>query len=75
MQRFFNQTAIFATPDYPEVDWARTYFAQAPTREAVWSIADLGPGRSSGACLHGDFDNDPATLASIRHLLANGYAT
>jgi hypothetical protein len=74
LQRFFSQTSVFRAPSYPEVDWARAWFAQAPSRELVWSIANLGPGRNSTARQHGNFDNDPLTLASVKHLLSQGYA-
>ncbi len=74
MQRFFEKKTVFSAPNYPEVDWARAYFAQVPTREAVWSISELGPGRNSAARLHGDFDNDLPTVQSIQHLLRHGYA-
>lgn len=73
MQRFFNQAAVFSAPNYPEVDWTRAWFAQAPAREAVWSIAALGPGRNSTSRLHGDFDNDPPTVASLQHLIGHGF--
>ncbi len=74
MKRFFDRGAVFSAPAYPEVDWARAWFAQAPSREAVWSDANLGPGRNSAARQHGNFDNDRATVASIKHLLSQGYA-
>lgn len=74
MQRFFNQGTVFGAAAYPEVDWARGFFADAPAREAVWSVASLGPGRNTAARQHGDFDNDPPTVASVQHLLSQGYA-
>jgi hypothetical protein len=40
----------------------------------VWSVArGNGPGLETAAVSHGDFDNDPLTLASIKHLLEHGF--
>ena len=38
----------------------------------VWSVAKGLPGQNSSSAKHGDFDNDPDTLASVAHLLGGG---
>lgn len=74
MKRFFDQTPVFDAANYPEVDWARHFFAQPPMQRTVWSIAAEGPGCSTSSRQHGDFDNDPATVESIQHVLSHGFA-
>ncbi len=74
MQRFYNLDDAFDTVRYPQVDWARKYFSKYPQPDAVWSIKNLGPGRSSASEKHGDFDNDEETVKSIEWILRKGYA-
>lgn len=70
MQRFFNLTKVFPGS---ELTWARDFFLKAPASRATWSVANNGAGRDSTAERHGDFDNDPQTLASLQHLITSGF--
>jgi hypothetical protein len=74
MARFFDRADLFTAPAYPEVDWTRAFLAQPPLRRTVWSVVAEGPGCNSSSRLHGDFDNDPPTVASVQHLLRHGYS-
>lgn len=69
MQRF-NAGAGFAAPDYPECDSLRAWLG-TPDHRLVWSHADDGDGRRSQSRKHGDFDNDPATLAALGHIVCH----
>ncbi|MDD5366645.1 MAG: hypothetical protein PHR30_15005 [Gallionellaceae bacterium] len=69
MQRFFDRADIFDQEHYPELQWARDELSG----HTVWSISDVSDGRRSASRQHGDFDNDEATLASLRHILKVGY--
>jgi hypothetical protein len=70
MQRFYETDGPFAPGRVGDIDAVRAYL-QEPER-AVWSIADSPGGLSSNAVSHGDFDNDPVTLASVSKFIANG---
>ncbi|QKE62388.1 hypothetical protein HNE05_03115 [Aquipseudomonas campi] len=68
MQRFLADPATF---DQGYMNQLRQHLDQGD--RAVWSIADLGPGKHSASVAHGDFDNDAATLDSLAHILSNGF--
>jgi hypothetical protein len=63
MQRFFTQQRFL---DCPSVRTVHRFLHDVPDR-LVWShAADRAPGFNSDASKHGDFDNDPSTLASLK---------
>lgn len=68
MQRFHTDRAPFTAERFPEIARARRAIGATPGG-CVWSVADGGPGLSSRASRHGDFDDDPATLASVAHMI------
>lgn len=72
MQRYVADTEVFSAAQFPVVQQVRDFFAKGKQR-SVWSIADAGPGVSSAAVSHGDFDDDEQTLASLSAILAEGY--
>lgn len=51
----------------PGTSAARAFLGPDPIDRCVWSVQDRGPGLAATAAAHGDFDNDPATLASVSH--------
>ena len=69
MQRF-NTGERFVAPGFPESDALRAWFS-APGDRLVWSIADDGDGRRSQSQTHGNFDNDPATLETLRWIVSH----
>ena len=44
-------------------------------RDSVWSVTAVGSGSGlhSTSQKHGDFDNDVATVESLKHILDQGY--
>ena len=58
---------------FPEVDAFRRLIGAIPNG-AVWSVATgSGPGLETKATHHGDFDNEPTTLKSVKHIIENGF--
>jgi len=71
MQRFFD-TARFPAVEFPDVETVRSFVNQSPQR-AVWSVStDQAAGLNSASLKHGDFDNDPKTLASLAEIALAG---
>jgi pimeloyl-ACP methyl ester carboxylesterase len=68
MERFasaaFNRAAV------PEIDRVQQKFAAFQT-PWVWSASNAGPGLTSMALKHGDFDNEQKTLDSLVYLITN----
>jgi len=74
MQRFYD-TADFPAPEHADLRAPRQFLGEADDR-TVWSVtADDAPaGHQSQARKHGAFDDeDPATLASVKHIIRNGF--
>lgn len=72
MHRFYDSDA-FPESRFPAVETFRAYLAQVADG-AVWSITDdAGPGKNSTSLKHGDFDNDELTVASVCHLIREGF--
>ena len=70
MQRFYNQTHIYNAPDEKLVQAYVNDGTQSATgRRFVWSLCEDGAGLNSQALSHGDFDDDSATLDSVRSIL------
>jgi hypothetical protein len=71
MQRFLNKNDIFKAPKYSESDSLRAWLA-TPTDRLVWSKTNNGAdGQRSQSRKHGDFDNDPETLASLTWIVTH----
>jgi hypothetical protein len=65
MQRYLEQ-AVFSGDDFPYLKSIAAFLKQDPTR-TVWSPSlDQGPGLTSDSKRHGDFDDDPVTLESVK---------
>ena len=69
MQRYHARAAVYPSP---EVKAGRDFVAAAP-QGVVWSPAasPWPPGLGSTSLKHGDFDNDPPTLESVRLIIKN----
>ncbi|MBI4333239.1 MAG: hypothetical protein HY673_18395 [Chloroflexi bacterium] len=72
MQRFYSGAPPFDASRYPDVAKVRTFLGQQPAN-LVWAKESSGPGRTSEAYRHSSFDNDPATLASLQHIVSHGF--
>jgi hypothetical protein len=70
MKRYLDPSGPHAQ-GVPAVAAVRRYLAAVDGR-AVWAVADEGEGRRSHARRHGDFDDDPATVESLRVMLEKG---
>lgn len=71
MQRYYDNSRYDAG-GFPDVERVRNFMAQGVNR-SLWSVNDDGPGLSTQALRHGDFDNDEWTVASVCHLLEHGF--
>lgn len=74
MERYITGSAVYNEANgFPEVDEVRAWLA-ARGHGAVWSRAEQqGDGLNCTSVDHGAFDDDPATLASLRHLAVHGF--
>jgi len=73
MQRFFASTSTYDEQRFPEVQAVRGWLSRDPKR-TVWSVVrDAGPGLNSESKDHGFFDDDPATLESLRSIVMSGF--
>ena len=72
MQRYFASTQTYSGANFSDVDEVRTWLQEDP-RRTVWSVANGGPGLASASNDHGYFDNEPDTLASLRHIVTSGF--
>ena len=72
MARYFD-TRAFPDADFSTVGAMRTYLDQGDER-VIWSVTRGAPaGRNAAAIKHGDFDNEDETIASVQHIIANGF--
>lgn len=72
MQRFNENTDVFSGTAFPAVAAVRAWLA-ADAKRGVWSVDSRANGFGSGALKHGDFDNDPATLESLKWIVGTGF--
>ncbi len=79
MDRFYAQSSIFTTGDYPSIGHARTQFALAPPTAPARYVRVLSPtaptpddGYRSTAKKHGNFPGDGPTMNSIRVCFRQG---
>ena len=71
----FHDRARFPDHEFPSITAARDFVSESADRTA-WSITDeqSQPGCRTAAVKHGAFDDeDPATLASVKHIIENGF--
>jgi hypothetical protein len=74
MERFYDEKR-FPADEFPKVKAVREFIAEVDGRVA-WSITPAGAaeGCRTSAVKHGDFDDqDPATLASVKHIVGHGF--
>ncbi len=73
MQRFYNDKERFKEPAFADVVDVRNFLDEKAGRVA-WSEVAGAAGLSTASHRHGDFDDDAATLASVVHVIANGFS-
>jgi hypothetical protein len=72
MERFYD-TKNFSLSKFPAISVVRNYVDTVPNC-AIWSVtSNAGAGLNSASISHGDFDDEQTTLASVSHIIANGY--
>ena len=72
MQRYYDNVQ-YSAEEFGHVETLRQ-FINGNNQNIIWSRnTGSGPGLETGALKHGDFDNDPKTLASIQHILQHGF--
>lgn len=72
MQRFINLADTFNQEKFPGVHGMRDWLGKMASR-TVWSKDERLEGLGSQAIKHGDFDNEEATIASLKWILQQGY--
>ncbi|MBE0576874.1 MAG: hypothetical protein IH613_13375 [Desulfuromonadales bacterium] len=68
MQRFYDESN-YEPGEFPNVECMRRYIRNM----ADWVVWSTGLGPHCKAVSHGDFDDDPTTLLSIKNILRNGF--
>ena len=72
MERFYSTNYRGRKDDHPMLARVRDWLNGKPN-QIVWSKSVNGPGLGTESADHGDFDNDDATVKSLKHIIQNGY--
>ena len=73
MERFLVMKGTYADASFPSIKFVRDWLQQAPGR-MVWSKStDQPDGFNSESIDHGAFDNDAATLQSLRAIVETAF--
>jgi hypothetical protein len=72
MKRYFSGQQPYTAAEFPHIATV-SRFLNKHARSLIWSQSADGGGFNCDSKTHGDFDNDPQTLASLKHLLVKGY--
>jgi hypothetical protein len=72
MGRFYDENYNARPADAGLRDDVR-HLLDSFTNGVVWSQSNGGAGLASSCLDHGGFDNDPDTIASLQHLIKNGF--
>jgi hypothetical protein len=73
MQRYFALEDVFTDSDFPDVGTVRRWMTSRRA-SCVWSYADAqGDGINSHSRDHSAFNTDAATLASVKHIVMEGF--
>jgi hypothetical protein len=72
MQRFIALQETFGQDKFPGVYGVRDWFGKMASR-TVWSLDERVSGLGSKAGKHGEFDNEEATIASVKWILEHGF--
>ena len=72
MQRYFSGKEPYTASGFPHIRSVTSYLDRRK-RSRIWARSGDGDGVSCDSGHHGDFDNDPQTLASMQHMLLKGY--
>ena len=73
MERFLVETSTYADASFPSIKAVRDWL-NADSKRVVWSkVTGHQIGMNSESIDHGAFDNDPATLDSLREIVTRGF--
>lgn len=73
MERFLVETSTYADASFPSVKAVRDWL-NADSKRVIWSkVTGHQIGMNSESIDHGAFDNDPATLDSLREIVTRGF--
>ncbi len=73
MQRFSVNPATFTEQDHPDIAAVEKFIGNRTG--SIWSVTEAAAlaGLKSGSRKHGDFDNDPDTIASLVQIADKGF--
>ena len=74
MERFLLEKQTFAPAEFPAIAAVEAFLKSHP-KSVAWSKTANGSasGEKTESMRHGDFDDDPVTLDSLAHVLAQGF--
>jgi hypothetical protein len=73
MQRYYSGKAPYIGGEFADVTGCANYFSGIPEPALVWAEHSGQPGFNCLSHHHGDFDNDPPTLDSVRQIIQAGF--
>lgn len=72
MHRYLAQAGVYSPRTFPNIDEVRRWLNERADRIAFSTGVSNGePGLETEAVDHGDFDNDPATVRSMQHIITH----
>jgi hypothetical protein len=72
MQRYYN-SPYDTVSNFPEIAYVRQHALLANPHTLNWSLTTEGPGYNCDMRSHGGWENAPATVDSIVHIIKSGY--
>jgi hypothetical protein len=72
MKRYFSGADPYTPEKFPAIGTVAK-FLESRSRSLIWSQCADGSGFNCDSKTHGDFDNEPQTLESVKHILVRGY--
>jgi len=69
MQRYYTQKETYHTPELTAIQ----AYLEADARRAVWAKENRGDGLASAADKHSGYAEEPQTLSSVQHIVAQGW--
>lgn len=72
MQRYYSEPLFQNSTTFSDITTVKAFMDNVQS-SLVWSPIDSIDGNRSNSASHGDFDDDPLTVSSIKHILMSGY--